>query len=374
MTPATSKILTEIEELLQSKNYSEALNRLKEVDFSSFSWEERGLYYLLLTEASLHVGDYSVSCADEAVEAFRHSADSNKFAKAKFLKGWSLVATGNYLEAKQALLEAYTNYLRCEDLAGAARALNRLTYVAFQTGNINAAVENLESCINICNKLGDSINKTKAAHNLAHLYFKSGNLRDSLSTYNLYPVTCQEHGDKPVMNFFYMSAVPHAFKGDIATAKKTIAKATPYLEKYPRDKAIYYENLGLISILDGDYAGAERALNSGLEISLEIAPESALVSQIKRLFGDLYIAMSNAGLDSRLHGNDIEPRTDKEPPIDKDASFLRRQETSDRSFLRRQETSIALAEQYASEALTVAEKINERVEIAACHSEVRFPQ
>jgi DNA-binding NtrC family response regulator len=378
MNAAASQILVEIEELLQSKNYSKALNQLKEIDSSSFSREERGDYYLLLTEAGLQVGDYSVNFADEAIEVFRRSADSDKFARAKLLKGWSLIASGHYLEAKQALLEAYANYLRDENLAGAARALNRLTFVSQLTGNIHAAVENLESCINICDKLGDSINKAKAAHNLAYLYFMSGNLSDSLSTYDAYPVSEQEHGEKPVMNFFYMSAIPHAFKGDIATAKKTIAKATPYFEKYPREKAIYYENLGLILILDGDYAGAEKALKEGLRISLEIAPESALVSQIKRLFGDLYIAVSGTRLDSRLHGNDIEPQNDKELPIDKgasflrrqetsDASFLRRQETSDVSFLRRQESSIALAEQYASEALQVAEKINERVEIAACY-------
>jgi tetratricopeptide (TPR) repeat protein len=57
-----------------------------------------------------------------------------------------------------------------------------------------------------------------------------------------------------------------------------------------------------------------------LELSLTIAPESALISQNKRLFGDLYIA------------------TEK----------------------------YDLAEKYATEALVVAEKINERVEIAAC--------
>ena len=56
------------------------------------------------------------------------------------------------------------------------------------------------------------------------------------------------------------------------------------------------------------------------EISLEIAPESALVSQIKRLFGDLYVATEKWDL----------------------------------------------AEQFTTEGLAVAEKINERIEIAAC--------
>jgi tetratricopeptide (TPR) repeat protein len=432
----TTQIFQQVETLLRDKRFSEALQLLKNLDLSGVTGEEYGYYCILLTEAGLNVGKYFESYVDEAIEIFRFSSDAGKFAKAKYLKGWLFSSLGRHHEAKELFIEAYTNYLRGNDLNNAARVLNRLTFVTIHTGNIETAIDNLRKCIEIYGKLGESVIKRKVAHNLAYLYFMCGNLRDSLSTYNAYPVTEQEHGEKPVMNFFNMSAIPHALKGDLATAKKTVAKAIPYLEKYPRDKAIYYENLGLILILDGDYAGAEKALKEGLRISLEIAPESALVSQIKRLFGDLYIAMSNAGLDSRLHGNDKEPRNDKDTSFlrrqetskpsflrrqetskpsflrrqesrdasflrrqetsdksflrrqetskpsflrrqetskpsflrrqeSRDASFLRRQETSDKSFLRRQESSIALAEKYASEALAVAEKINERVEIAA---------
>jgi two-component system response regulator PilR (NtrC family) len=115
------------------------------------------------------------------------------------------------------------------------------------------------------------------------------------------------------------------------------------LAEFSRERAIYYEYLGLVSIFDSSFSVALTNLNLALEEVVHSAPESDMVSQIKRLLGDLYIAMSGTHLDSRLHGNDKDP-----------------------SFLRRQETSIALADKYASEALAVAEKINERVEIAAC--------
>jgi DNA-binding NtrC family response regulator len=320
MSQLITQTFQQIEALLHDKNFPEALSLLKSLNPSSLKGEEYGYYCILLTEAGLNVGEYFESYIDEAIETFRFSSDAGKFAKAKYLKGWLFSSLGRHHEAKELFIEAYTNYLRGNDLNNAARVLNRLTFVTIHTGNTETAIDNLRKCIDIYNKLGESVIKTKVAHNLAYLYFMCGNLRDSLSTYNAYPVTEQEHGEKPVMNLFNMSAIPHALKGDIATAKKTIAKATPYLEKYPRDKAIYFENLGLILILDGDYAGAEQALKEGLRISLEIAPESALVSQIKRLFGDLYVATKNYDL----------------------------------------------AEKYATEALEVAEKINERIEIAAC--------
>jgi DNA-binding NtrC family response regulator/tetratricopeptide (TPR) repeat protein len=370
MTSPTTSVLTEVEALLQSKKFPEALEKLKGIDRASLIDESYGYLCILFAEVCLYMGDYSSSYGyiDEAIELFRFDSDAEKFARSKFLKGWLLTATGKHAEAREALLEAYTNYLRCEDFSGAARSLNRLSYVSFQTGNVETAVSSLQRCMELYEKIGDEKKVGEVAHNLAYVYFAFGELMKSLSLYDSYPVTEQKHGEKPVMNFFYMSAIPHAFKGDIVTAKKTIAKATPYVEKYPRDKAIYYENLGLISILDGDYKTAEEALKTGLEISLEIAPESALVSQIKRLFGDLYIAMSGSGMDSRFHGNDRELWNDREPRNDK-KSWSNRKPGNDKqpSFLRRQESSIALAEKYAKEALAVAEKINERVEIAACY-------
>jgi DNA-binding NtrC family response regulator/tetratricopeptide (TPR) repeat protein len=383
MSLPTTQTFQQVETFLHDKRFPEALHLLKTLDTSSLKGEEYGYYCILLTEAGLNVGEYFESCIDKAIETFRFSSDAEKFAKAKFLKGWLLSSVGKHHEAKEILLEAYANYLRCKNLKSAARVLNWLSYSAFQTGNIEAATDNLRRCIDIYSNLGESTIATKVGHNLAKTFYATGSLQQSLSAFKEHHPAASTHDEKALLLYYVMSAVPHALKGDIFTSKRTIKEAKPYLDKYIHEKAIYYENLGLILILDGDYAGAETALKEGLRISLEIAPESALVSQIKRLFGDLYIAMSNVGLDSRLHGND------KEPPIDKhasflrrqesskpsflrkqetsDVSFLRRQEASDPSFLRRQETSIALAEQYASEALAVAEKINERVEIAACY-------
>jgi DNA-binding NtrC family response regulator len=157
--------------------------------------------------------------------------------------------------------------------------------------------------------------------NLAFLHSRMGRFSDSLSTYSEISKAIDKHERRNILIFFEMSALPYALKGDIETARKTIAKCEPYLEKYVREKAIYFENLGLIEILAGNYGAAEKALKSGLEISLEIAPESALISQIKRLFGDLYVATCK----------------------------------------------FDLAERYAKEALVVAEKIGEQDEIAACY-------
>ncbi len=321
MSKQITEALSEIEALLLQDKHQDALEKLGSIDRSSLSGEEYGYYCILLSEASLYVGDYSVVCVDQAIQIFRYSPDTDKFARAKFLEGWLLSALGKHSEAKEILLESYVHYTRFENLSGAARALNRLSYVTFQLGNIESSIGNLEKCIGLYRQLSDNLSELAASLNVAMLCFRAGRLGESLSRYSQIRKNFVNLREKDTLIYFLMSALPHALQGDTTTAKNTIAKAKPYLDKYVREKAIYFENLGLISILDGDYKTAEEALKSGLEISLAIAPESALVSQIKRLFGDLYIATGKWDV----------------------------------------------SEKYAREALTVAEKINERVEIAACY-------
>ncbi|MFZ5980199.1 MAG: sigma 54-interacting transcriptional regulator [Candidatus Zixiibacteriota bacterium] len=120
--------------------------------------------------------------------------------------------------------------------------------------------------------------------------------------------------------FILAYSIALAYKGDIEKALKLIKASYIQLKGFKHEEAQYFEHLGRIYLLAGDYQNALEALKQSLKISLEIAPESDHISQTKRLLGDLYFATGE---------------------YDK-------------------------AQKYASEGLAVAEKINERVEIAAC--------
>ena len=316
----TAKVLTTIEQLLLNRDFAAALSSLEAVDTSLLSQRDYGLYCILMTETRASLGTYEGAYVDKAIEIFRHSLETNLFARAKYIRGWLFSLQGKHREAKQELLEAYANYLRCNDPKHAATTLNRMAYGALQTGDIQSAIECLDSTLEIYRDIDDKRSLTRGAHNLASVLYNSGWLRRSRNVFAKYPIADIEVEEKLIFNYYYNSAIPYALKGDIKEARKRIAKCKPYLDTYPREKAIYFENLGLINILDGKYSAAKKALTEGLELSLTIAPESALISQNKRLFGDLYIA------------------TEK----------------------------YDLAEQFATEALVVAEKISERVEIAAC--------
>ncbi|MFH2049611.1 MAG: tetratricopeptide repeat protein, partial [bacterium] len=243
-----------------------------------------------MSDANINLGIYDTVLIDKAIDIFKYSSDTEKFARAKSLKGYLLSLKGCFADASEILNEAYVNFKRCDKIRDSAKTLNRLAYCSFKLGNINSAIFHLQKVIEIYINLGDKVNEIKMAHNLAHLFYSIGSLNKSNDIYKNYNSVICKLADKSKINYYYNSAITVASLNNNITAKKTISKAKPFIDKFPREKAIYFENLGLINILSSDYKEAEKALHEGLKISLEIAPKSALISQIKRLFGDLYIA------------------------------------------------------------------------------------
>ncbi|MCX6828388.1 MAG: sigma 54-interacting transcriptional regulator [candidate division Zixibacteria bacterium] len=278
-------------------------------------------YCILKTEIGLQLGDYDLlPIINSAIRHYRYSIRTDRYAKAKFLLGRVYVAMGNHAEARECFLESYGSYKRCDDVGGAAASLNRLAFIAGLSGEIDASINLLKQCIDLYQQSNDQEKVKSLTHNLAMVYFISGQLQSALSLFNC----TAAHMHNPTADFTYRHklrcALVMAHVGDIGPAKQLIAETTQLSGDLKREKAQYYEFLGWIHILAGEFNEAEKALLSGLELSLKIAPESALISQTKRLLADAYLGLKRYDL----------------------------------------------AQKYAEEALIVAEKINERAEIAAC--------
>ncbi len=219
------------------------------------------------------------------------------------------------------LLESYVHYKRCDMVGEQAGVLNRLGFLSIHLGDVETAIRHLQTCIALYNHLGDESGATIVSMNLASVCYSVGSLSMAVNIFKgiFTSLLTQDARSKAI--YFSNYSIPYALRGDFRTARETIAKAVPYLKDYVREQAIYYENLGWIHLLEEEYVNAEKALLDGLAISLRIAPQSALVSQIKRRLADAYLGQAKYDL----------------------------------------------ARQNADEALIVAEKIGERVEIAACY-------
>ena len=318
MVIVVREVLNRSQNLINKRRFQRAITELESVSRDGLTGEEYGWRCILLSEAKLRLGFCDVPEIDDAIEAFRYS-DTEKFAQAKYLKGWAMTLKGQWVAAKQSIQEAYSSFLRLGQLRSQARALNRLSYLALQTGNPEQSMMHLERCCELFVELGDDCQLASMLANLAVVEFRGGKIGRSLQTFRAIDLSQFGDSQKHILNYYQMSARAHAQLGDIKKARELLDKCKPYLGQFLRETGIYYENVGFVETLAGNYDAAEEALRAGLQIALDTAPESSLMVQIKRLFGDLYVARGE---------------WDK-------------------------------AEQYTAEALALAEKIQERAEIAA---------
>ncbi|MCP4568688.1 MAG: AAA domain-containing protein [FCB group bacterium] len=310
------------DELLGQKKFNETISKLGEIDVNSISPDEKAFYCLLIVETNMYIGNYNFRDElNHALKYYKYSRDDNNFGRAKYLHGWLLMSQGNHFDAREPLLESYAMYKRCDNLFSQGKILNMLSFLCFQLGEIDVAIDYMKKSIAIYDDLGDDFRKMTITTNLAQIYYSAGRLADSIGIYEALRQNVPQWSDLSKAIYFFHAAIPYALKGNFTKAKQIIAEAVPFIEDFSREKAIYYENLGWIHLLAGESAEAECALLKGVELSMEIAPESALIAQIKRRLGDLYL--------------------EQEDP--------------------------ASARRFTDEALAVAKKINERVEIAACH-------
>jgi DNA-binding NtrC family response regulator/Tfp pilus assembly protein PilF len=306
--------------LLHDKKYQQALDALAQVDPGSLSFQDKAYKQLLYCQAKLRLSEYDFdSDLTAALDYYRDSGDNWSFAEAKYLQGRLLSSLGLHSEAREVLLESYSAFKRCLDGQGQALVLNQSALVNMQIGDMETAANNLISCIGIYRALDDEDAASAARANLGAVYYSMGLLKKALAAYAPLAQYVRKRGAKSSALYYFNHAIPHALMGHYRVAMQELAASLEFLDDFPREKAIYYENLGWVHLLSGEYKEAETALMQGLEISLKIAPESALISQIKRRLADAHFGL----------GND------------------------------------ELARQYADEALVVAEKINERIEIAA---------
>ncbi|MBN1212796.1 MAG: sigma 54-interacting transcriptional regulator, partial [candidate division Zixibacteria bacterium] len=315
------QILGQARRFLQENKHRASLDLLSSLDASDLDLSSQGDLYLLKAECLLFLGDYNHDYPDRAIQVYKATSEHSLFAQAKYLKGWQLQNRGEYREAKEALLEAYSSFLRVDDFTTAARTLNRLAFICLLAGDIDQAINNLKKCVEIHQQASNTDKVRVCENNLALIYRKAGRIRESLALYRAGLDKCDMLDEHNRCVFYLGYAVPKAQSGDIKGAKRLLEQAHERVNGYQREEAIYYEYLGWVLIIEEAYEAAEKALRRGLKIAADIAPGSDHDSQMKRLLADICVARGD---------------------------FDR-------------------AEQFALEALEVAGKINEQVEIAACY-------
>lgn len=284
------KKFEEAERLIRSVAHADALAALETMPRSDFSERELAYYHILLTEASSIVGKpVPTEGIDNAIETFRYDSETCLFARAKYAKGLSLIYGGRYGTGQETLLEAYTGYLRCHDLGGAARALNRLAYLSLQQGDVQTALDHLENVTKKFSLLDDDQDYTRFGTNLALLYILTGQIENA-------ELKCREiqqriggFSNQSKAVYYLVSAMPHAHRGNLAAAIESLDRCRPFFPEYPRTEIFHYQYLGWAHLLNGNWKSAEESIRKALQIAAE-RKARAESTAIKRLLADVLLS------------------------------------------------------------------------------------
>jgi len=322
MGKATLDILMQIEGFICEDKYPQATKLLGQLNPKRLAPNEYAHYCLLYAEVKIHLGDYGIEGKIfDAINYYRNSDDHTRFARSKYLYGWYLTAIGRHFDALEVLMEAHLIFKRYGEKKFGSLVLSRLAYAQFQTGATDDAIRNLDKCIKINSQQKNIQNVVTFARNKAVVQYRTGFIFDAIAQLERIRHHVDITGENNQFQHDLAYSIVVALSGDIKSALDLIKKTEKYASKFKREHALRHEYLGWIYNLDKRFEEAVKTLKQGITLSLKIAPESALISQTKRLLADAYLGLKKC----------------------------------DR------------AEKTAREALVVAEKINERSEIAACY-------
>lgn len=313
--------LSEVQRLIDSKRFEEARRLLKSIEYPTSDLVCRSHYIILESELQLYCGMVDDLRIDEAIETLRFGDQTALFARAKYVKGWYLTMQSEFLTAREHLVESYASYLRCNLRSKAASALNLLAFIETHVGDQSAALRTLDRAAQLHMEDGRQDRASNALSNKGHLLGRIGRFAEAQALYETLNVVIDAVGEKGVANFLINASLTQCLVGDIDKARELLERVSKSYPKFPREHAVALEVYGKLETLTGNLSKAETYLQQGIDLSLSIAPESTLVSQTKRLLADVYVAKKEFGK----------------------------------------------AKKVAEEALEVATKINERLEIAACH-------
>ncbi|MEZ5358291.1 MAG: sigma 54-interacting transcriptional regulator [Candidatus Zixiibacteriota bacterium] len=318
-TSRTTK-LKSIDKLLSSKSYEEVILKINQLDISELSEEEIAYKDLLLIRANLAIGNYDIAhLLSKTIKYYKFTNMHDKFARIKFYNGLYLIYIGNLVDAKESLTESYICYKRIDDKTGQAVVLSRLAEVQYIVGDVPSTIRLLEKSLNLLDN--NDIKRIRGIKsNIAQFYIISGRINNAECLLREIAKSWSRSNNQFYINYLMRLSTIYSLKGEYQESRRYLSKSLPYLLDNTYERVVYHENLGWTLNLEKDYDQAIIELQKGLRIASENSPSSTLVSQIKRRMADSYLGLKDY------------PNSAK----------------------------------YADEALAVAEKLNERVEIAEC--------
>lgn len=291
MSDSVYQILQLVDSRILQRRYAEAQSALNQLAPGGLAGREAAWFHLLTAEVELSL-DPSRDLRRElglALDFYKNSDEIDKLARTRYLQGLQFLDREDAAQAGEAFLDAYVWYKRCDHPAGQAEAASQLSDAVYRSGSLAAAIRHLTKAVELFAQLDDTGRRLSASIRLARLYYLSGRLTDSLAEFEKIPTALLQSDQAPTALYFLESAIPMALRGDFAAARRALAMAVPRLVSPGREQALYHKNLGWISLLDTDFAGAEQHLREALSPAHDAAVGSLVMAEIEHRLGEICV-------------------------------------------------------------------------------------
>ncbi len=284
--------LPEVESLVKSGSYREALARLEELrgsNAASYGPLEKAKTLELESQCYYGLGSYRKALIKAKAGLFiaRRLNDHSLYAGMKFVLGWLLEKAGRTADAAEAFNESYVFYKRSRSYASVPASLNALAHVQSVAGHLERSCENFELAIEYATKYRSRETADTIRRNLARALVLRGHIARALAVIQSTDASSSDRwggadGDRVI-------GYTHLLRLDIEQAEKYLKRSMEVFTELgtARDIAVSAEYLGLLEHYRGNYCKAGEYFRQVLEMP---EPTASAVAQTLRMLTDVHIA------------------------------------------------------------------------------------
>jgi transcriptional regulator with AAA-type ATPase domain/uncharacterized membrane protein len=289
----------EISDLVDSKNFNQALERLEDFFKSTKSelslMEIADLYYKW-GACYWRTGEYKKACykLKTALYLLANTSDHLLYARIKNVLGCVRMKMGQMTDALETFNESYVFYKRIRKYDEILHPLGNMANIHCILGNLRRSIEVLRQEESICARISDADKSLNIIRrNMARVMILSGDFNEAADIFD---------SMKEKSLDTYSRGHLRQLRGLLCTFKLDYAKAASYLNKAKdifsehraaRDIAVCLEYLGLNEYFQGNYSKAVEYYRRVLDMP---EPTASAVAQTNRLLTDVYIAQGDINL------------------------------------------------------------------------------
>ncbi len=256
----------------------------------SYSAECRDSVDFLLTSAQLanQIGDYTeaISSAARAYDLLRQTSEHDLLAQVQSELARSYNFVGRPNDAEREYRDVAAAYRRSGNIEGLIDTLNRIAGIRYLRADYGEAQKLLNEALEYSNEIGDIGRQAKVSGNLGQVAIRKGELQEAVDKLSISADMNGRVGNSLNLARSFLSlALAEIRLSNFDSARRNLTNALSIIRKndLKREMAIYYEYKAELSLALDNLDDALNASSSALEIGETIAADGDLVSQSERL-------------------------------------------------------------------------------------------